>query len=273
MTDLNELRSTVFETANRINTPGRSTRWRVVTTDTEADTGVTLVCDDPDHGCFEQGAALAGAASSLYGCCPTWPLIETFSEEIAAYLVALLNADTERAQTAGTPPAANNRAEVLAEAKLETVAWLVKKAAEQPTWDAAVLASKVDRGAVRAFLSTGHYRDAMDEHRAEVRREVLEEITDRLAHRATLYGDSNTVNEVMRDLTRLAAAPVPTPGQDETSTAAPVAALPPGLVRQIRATASNEDLDFYNHPALAVRDFARDLEKWIPENAKPERGE
>jgi hypothetical protein len=72
------------------------------------------------------------------------------------------------------------RAEVLAEAKVETVAWLVKKAAEQETWDAAVLASKVDRGAVRIFLGTGHYRDAMDEHRAEVLREAAAEL-DRIA--------------------------------------------------------------------------------------------
>lgn len=68
------------------------------------------------------------------------------------------------------------RAEVLAEAKVETVAWLAKKATEQPTWDAAVLASKVDRGAVRAFIGTGHYWDAMDAHRDQARREVLAEI-------------------------------------------------------------------------------------------------
>jgi len=60
------------------------------------------------------------------------------------------------------------RAEILAEAKVETVAWLVKKARETTMWDAGVLASKVDRGAVRAFLGTDHYRDAMDAHRAEV---------------------------------------------------------------------------------------------------------
>lgn len=68
--------------------------------------------------------------------------------------------------------AAAARPEVLAEAKIETVAWLVKKAAEQPTWDASVLASKVDRGAVRAFIGTGHYRDALDAYRAEVLREA-----------------------------------------------------------------------------------------------------
>lgn len=58
------------------------------------------------------------------------------------------------------------RAEVLAEAKVETVAWLVKKAAEGT--GVGDLASKVDRGAVRAFLGTAHYRDALDAHRAEV---------------------------------------------------------------------------------------------------------
>ncbi len=63
-------------------------------------------------------------------------------------------------------------AEVLAAAKVEVVAWLVKKAREEQSWDAGVLASKVDRGAVRVFLGTGHFRDAMDEHRAEVLAEV-----------------------------------------------------------------------------------------------------
>lgn len=69
------------------------------------------------------------------------------------------------------------RAEVLAEAKTEVVAWLVKKAAEgnDPIES---LASKVDRGAVRIFLGTGHYRDAMDAHRAEVRTEDARLIED-----------------------------------------------------------------------------------------------
>jgi hypothetical protein len=74
---------------------------------------------------------------------------------------------------------AHHRTEVLTEAKLETVAWLVKKAREQKTWDAGVLASKVDRGAVRAFIGTAHYRDAMDAHRAEVLAEVARLFDDR----------------------------------------------------------------------------------------------
>lgn len=70
-----------------------------------------------------------------------------------------------------------HRAEVLAEAKVEVVAWLVKKAAEgnDPIES---LASKVDRGAVRIFLGTGHYRDAMDAHRAAVLTEVIDDITN-----------------------------------------------------------------------------------------------
>jgi hypothetical protein len=77
------------------------------------------------------------------------------------------------------------RAEVerLREAQREVVAWLVKKAGEYRSTgrqqhrlqaDAiGTLASKVDRGAVR-LLGMGHYRDAMDEHRAEVLREASE---------------------------------------------------------------------------------------------------
>lgn len=66
------------------------------------------------------------------------------------------------------------RAEVLAEAKIEVVAWLVKKASEQPMQDAGVLASKVDRGAVRIFIGSGHFWDAMDAHRAKVLAEAAD---------------------------------------------------------------------------------------------------
>lgn len=48
--------------------------------------------------------------------------------------------------------AAEVRATTLAAAQEELVAWLVKKAREQKTWNAGTLASKVDRGAVRIFL-------------------------------------------------------------------------------------------------------------------------
>ncbi|MCU8589354.1 hypothetical protein [Streptomyces sp. A13(2022)] len=75
------------------------------------------------------------------------------------------------------------RAENLTEAKVETVGWLVKKSREYRTAggehnaltaDAIqALASKVDRGAVRAFLGTAHYRDVIDEQRAAERRAIL----------------------------------------------------------------------------------------------------
>ncbi|UJV42020.1 hypothetical protein [Streptomyces sp. AMCC400023] len=64
------------------------------------------------------------------------------------------------------------RAEILAEAKTEVVAWLVKK--DRENTPVGHLASKVDRGAVRIFLGTGHYRDAMDAHRAEVLNEAAD---------------------------------------------------------------------------------------------------
>ncbi|MFD8251943.1 hypothetical protein [Streptomyces werraensis] len=92
------------------------------------------------------------------------------------------------------------RAEVLAEAKTETVAWLVKKAREYRATGSSqharqaeaveFLASKVDRGAVRAFLGTAHYRDALDAHRAQ----VLTELTDE-AERRLSAGRSNTVTK------------------------------------------------------------------------------
>ncbi|MFJ2675075.1 hypothetical protein [Streptomyces sp. NPDC087525] len=70
------------------------------------------------------------------------------------------------------------RAETLAEAKAEIVAWLDKKAQEDtPVWQ---LASKVDRGAVRIFLGTGHFRDAMDAHRAEERADVATELENEI---------------------------------------------------------------------------------------------
>jgi hypothetical protein len=57
---------------------------------------------------------------------------------------------------------AHVRAAALAEAQDELVAWLVKKAREQKTWNAGTLASKVDRGAVRIFLEPA----AMDARQA-----------------------------------------------------------------------------------------------------------
>ena len=110
------------------------------------------------------------------------------------------------------------RAEVLTEAKVETVAWLVKKVREYRATgghqhalqaDAiATLASKVDRGAVRAFLGTSHYRDAMDAHRAEVLAEDGQAYPSELAMLhgliATLravaeHGDLNDVRKLLEE--------------------------------------------------------------------------
>lgn len=92
------------------------------------------------------------------------------------------------------------RAEVLAEAKVETVGWLVKKAREYRSTGStqhalqadaiATLASKADRGAIRAFLGTAHYRDALDAHRAQVLTELADEAERRLS-----AGRSNTVTK------------------------------------------------------------------------------
>ncbi|MFH9813032.1 hypothetical protein ACH4NO_18480 [Streptomyces olivaceus] len=77
------------------------------------------------------------------------------------------------------------RAQILAEAKVETVDWLVKKASEYYSTGSkqhalqadaiGTLASKLDRGAVRAFIGTAHYRDAIDELTAEARTAAFEE--------------------------------------------------------------------------------------------------
>jgi hypothetical protein len=99
-----------------------------------------------------------------------WSADQEIEQAVTARLAEVVGPVSAAQMVAGLRTKA--RTEVLAEVKVETVAWLVKKAAEQTMWDAAVLASKVDRGAVRAFLGTGHYRDAMDAHRAETLREA-----------------------------------------------------------------------------------------------------
>jgi hypothetical protein len=115
------------------------------------------------------------------------------------------------------------RATALAEAKVEVVAWLVKKAAEG--YDVGGLASKVDRGAVRIFLGTGHYRDAMDAHRAEVLNEAADYVEQRRLARADIVTDfdrgrraaEGCVVEELRELAgeeATAAAATATPAPD-----------------------------------------------------------
>lgn len=90
------------------------------------------------------------------------------------------------------------RAEVIAEVKIEVVDWLVKKAREKEPCDAATLASKADRGAVRIFLGAGHYLDAMDAHRAEVLREAADYLNKK-------YGVTNRAASSLRHLAELEA--------------------------------------------------------------------
>lgn len=109
-------------------------------------------------------------------------------------------------------------AELLAEAKIEVVAWLVKKSAEgTPVGE---LASKVDRGAVRIFLGTGHYRDAMDTHRAKVLAEAADFFEQRRLARADTVTDFDRGRRaaegcVVEELRELAAT-----GEEATAAAA-----------------------------------------------------
>lgn len=68
-----------------------SLTWRVVDTDTERATGIGLVCTatgDADEHVVLDG--IGRDESGVYGCCP-YPVIETWSAELAQYFVTLLN--------------------------------------------------------------------------------------------------------------------------------------------------------------------------------------
>lgn len=135
-------------------------KWRVILTDSESLTGLAPVCNQPGSDALHEITDYPGGPKrdddGVYDCCP-WPQVDTYSEAMAAYLVGLLNADTE-------PDTLDaHRTEVLAEAELlpkaDVVAWLVKKAREERAGSTredrvradviGVLASKVARGAVR----------------------------------------------------------------------------------------------------------------------------
>lgn len=134
--------------------------WRVIMTDSESPTGLAPVCtgerSDALHMIHDYPGGPIRDEQGVYDCCP-WPQIETYSTVWAAYLAELLNADAEEKPTAEAPTA-----ELLP--KADVVAWLVKKSREEKSWDAAVLASKVARGAVRPnnlrmppdFFEPGH---------------------------------------------------------------------------------------------------------------------
>ncbi len=137
--------------------------------------------------------------------CRWCPATRTPGEAIVSGLASRRGGDRDSARTLLNA----HRAEILAEAKTEVVAWLVKKAAEgTPVGE---LASKVDRGAVRIFLGTGHYRDAMDAHRTEVLTEAADYFEERRLARADTVTDFDRGRRaaegcVVEELRELAAA-------------------------------------------------------------------
>ncbi|MFF9088601.1 hypothetical protein ACF1BE_19655 [Streptomyces sp. NPDC014991] len=76
----------------------RRPMWRVVITDSESPTGIAPVCtatgDNDEHAKFDHIGRPMRDVEGVYGCCPD-PVVETYSTVLAAYLVELLNADTE----------------------------------------------------------------------------------------------------------------------------------------------------------------------------------
>lgn len=74
-------------------------QWRVIATDSESPTGVALVCtaDTEWHTIYDHPDGPVRDEGGVYDCCP-WPQFDTYSPAMAAYLVALLNADTSAAE-------------------------------------------------------------------------------------------------------------------------------------------------------------------------------
>lgn len=72
------------------------TQWRVIATDSESLTGLAPVCtaDRRFHEIADYPGGPKYDDEGVYDCCP-WPQVETYSVAVAAYLVALLNADAE----------------------------------------------------------------------------------------------------------------------------------------------------------------------------------
>ncbi|NJP71935.1 hypothetical protein HCJ99_13840 [Streptomyces sp. C1-2] len=79
-------------------TGNRRPKWRVIITDSESPTGIAPVCTGERSDALHTIPDFPGGPKrddeGVYDCCP-WPQIETGSTVMAAYLVELLNADTE----------------------------------------------------------------------------------------------------------------------------------------------------------------------------------
>lgn len=76
----------------------RRPMWRIIITDSESPTGVAPVCTaegDADlHLWANFGNGIERVVDGVWDCCPD-PQFDTYSTVLAAYLVELLNADTE----------------------------------------------------------------------------------------------------------------------------------------------------------------------------------
>lgn len=111
MPDLNELRAAALDAIRRYNLapethlpePTGPIHWRMIIGDSESLDSIAPVCtatNDPtgEHVIANYPGGPLQDDTGVYDCCPT-PWIEVGNGDVAAYLVALLNADTERAQT------------------------------------------------------------------------------------------------------------------------------------------------------------------------------
>jgi hypothetical protein len=152
------------------------TTWRVIVTDTETCSGIAPRCNSSQHPEADHEDA------GVYGCCPE-PHIETWSEALAARLVALLNGEQAmreqlsaatkafdelqtiagrlHAEVATVNEALNNVTDLLDEARVER--------------DAALRQLEVDHGIPRAvhaaaLRAIADLEQQRDEARAEVER-------------------------------------------------------------------------------------------------------
>lgn len=89
-----ELAAAMFE----VEAGERRPMWRVIITDSESPTGVAPVCtaegDDDLHLWANLGNGIERVVDGVWDCCPD-PRFDTYSTVLAAYLVELLNADTQ----------------------------------------------------------------------------------------------------------------------------------------------------------------------------------
>lgn len=96
MTDLPALRAAAYRFLDACHDAPVPRRWRTVITDSESLTGYAPVCTVPHPAIPEAG--VEHDDTGVYDCCDS--IVETFSEGMAAYVVALLNADAVPAAVA-----------------------------------------------------------------------------------------------------------------------------------------------------------------------------